>query len=189
MRALVVTNMWPSPDNPALGSFVRDQVDALRELDGVDVEVFAFPPGGYARAARELRRRHRGGEFDVVHAHFGLSAWPALALRGTAHVVTLHGTDLRHPRSKRITRAALPFLDLIAAVSPELAREVPGAGAAWPCCPAASTSTASRRSRAPRRASGSASRATSRASCSPPTPRGPRSGSTAHAKLQTARDS
>ena len=42
--------------------------------------------------------------------------------------MTLHGTDLRHPRSRRITRAALPFLDLVAAVSPELAREVPGAG-------------------------------------------------------------
>ena len=128
MRALIVTNMWPSASEPALGSFVRDQVDALRELDDVELEVFAFPPGGYARAARELRRRHRRGEFDVVHAHFGLSAWPALALRGTKHAVTLHGTDLRHPRSKRITRAALPFLDLVAAVSPELAREVPGAG-------------------------------------------------------------
>jgi teichuronic acid biosynthesis glycosyltransferase TuaC len=128
MRALIVTNMWPSASEPALGSFVRDQVDALRELDGVEIEVFAFPPGGYARAARELRGRHRRGEFDVVHAHFGLSAWPALALRGTAHAVTLHGTDLRHPRSKRITRAALPFVDLVAAVSPELAREVPGAG-------------------------------------------------------------
>ena len=129
MRALIVTNMWPSSSAPALGSFVRDQVDALRELDGVEVEVFAFPPGGYARAARELRRRHRRGErFDIVHAHFGLSAWPALAVRRAAHVVTLHGTDVRHPRSKRITRAALPFVDLVAAVSPELAREVPGAG-------------------------------------------------------------
>jgi teichuronic acid biosynthesis glycosyltransferase TuaC len=129
MRALIVTNMWPSASAPPLGSFVRDQVDALREIDGVEVEVFAFPPGGYARAARELRRRHRRGErFDLVHAHFGLSAWPALALRGMPHVVTLHGTDLRHPRSRRITRAALPFVDLVAAVSPELAREVPGAG-------------------------------------------------------------
>jgi len=129
MRALIVTNMWPSASEPALGSFVRDQVDALRELDGVDLEVFAFPPGGYARAARELRRRHRRGDrFDIVHAHFGLSAWPALALRGAPHVVTLHGTDLRHSRSRRITHAALPFLDLVAAVSPELAREVPGAG-------------------------------------------------------------
>jgi teichuronic acid biosynthesis glycosyltransferase TuaC len=128
MRVLIVTNMWPSASEPALGSFVRDQVDALRELDGLELEVFAFPPGGYRRAARELPRRHRRGEFDIVHAHFGLTAWPALRLRGAAHSVTLHGTDLRHPRSKRITRAALPFLDLVAAVSPELAREVPGAG-------------------------------------------------------------
>jgi glycosyltransferase involved in cell wall biosynthesis len=128
MRALIVTNMWPSAAEPALGSFVRDQVDALRELDGVDLEVFAFPPGGYVRAARELRRQHRGERFDVIHAHFGLTAWPALALRGAPHVVTLHGTDLRHPRSQRITRAALPFVDLVATVSPELAREVPGAG-------------------------------------------------------------
>jgi teichuronic acid biosynthesis glycosyltransferase TuaC len=129
MRALIVTNMWPTASEPALGSYVRDQVDALRELDGVDVDVFAFPPGGYLRAARDLRRHHHRRErFDIVHAHFGLTAWPALALRGAPHVVTLHGTDLRHPRSRRITRAALPFVDLVAAVSPELAREVPGAG-------------------------------------------------------------
>jgi glycosyltransferase involved in cell wall biosynthesis len=129
MRALIVTNMWPSPSAPALGSFVRDQVDALRECDDVEVEVFAFSPGGYVRAARDLRRRRRRGErFDIVHAHFGLTAWPALTWRGAKHVVTLHGTDVRHPRSKRITRAALPFLDLVAAVSPELALEVPGAG-------------------------------------------------------------
>jgi teichuronic acid biosynthesis glycosyltransferase TuaC len=128
MRALIVTNMWPTASEPALGSFVRDQVDALRELEGVDVEVFAFPPGGYVRAARELRRLHRRERFDVIHAHFGLTAWPALALRGAPHVVTLHGTDLRHRRSRRITRAALPFVELVAAVSPDLAREVPGAG-------------------------------------------------------------
>ena len=128
MRALIVTSMWPGPEAPARGSFVRDQVDALRRLPGVDVEVFAFPPKGYARAARDLRRRYRGARFDVVHAHFGLTAWPALALRHATRVVTLHGTDLRHPRSRRITSAALPRYDLVAAVSPELAREVPGAG-------------------------------------------------------------
>jgi teichuronic acid biosynthesis glycosyltransferase TuaC len=123
MRALVVTNMWPSPEAPARGSFVRDQVAALRALPGIEVEVFAFPPGGYARAALALRRRH-GGDFDVVHAHFGLTAWPALAVRGAAHAVTLHGTDVRHPRSRRITQAALPFMDLIATVSAPLAEEL-----------------------------------------------------------------
>jgi teichuronic acid biosynthesis glycosyltransferase TuaC len=128
MRALIVTSIWPAPEAPARGSFVRDQVEALRRLPGVDVEVFAFPPKGYARAARDLRRRYRGERFDVVHAHFGLTAWPALAVRHATRVVTLHGTDLRHPRSRRITSAALPRYDLVAAVSPELAREVPGAG-------------------------------------------------------------
>ncbi len=128
MRALIVTSMWPSASAPARGSFVRDQGAALQETPGVDVEVFACPPRGYARAARDLRRRYRRERFDVVHAHFGLTAWPALAVRHATRVVTLHGTDLRHPRSRRITSAVLPRYDLVAAVSPELAREVPGAG-------------------------------------------------------------
>jgi glycosyltransferase involved in cell wall biosynthesis len=128
VRALIVTSMWPSDDAPGRGSFVRDQVRALRELDGVDVEVFAFAPKGYARAARDLRRTYRGEDFDIVHAHFGLTAWPALALRGAPLAVTLHGTDVRHPRSGRITRAALPFVDLVAAVSTELAADVGAAG-------------------------------------------------------------
>jgi teichuronic acid biosynthesis glycosyltransferase TuaC len=127
MRALIVTSMWPSASAPARGSFVRDQVAALEKTPGVDVEVFAFPPRGYARAARDLRRRFRKERFDVVHAHFGLTAWPALAVRHATRVVTLHGTDVRHPRSRRITSAALGRYDLVAAVSAELARDVPKA--------------------------------------------------------------
>jgi teichuronic acid biosynthesis glycosyltransferase TuaC len=128
VRALVVTNMYPSPTRPALGSFVRDQVQALRRIPGVEVEVFAFAPGdaaAYIRAARGLRHRHGGDRFEVVHAHFGLSAWPALAAPARAHAVTLHGTDLAHPRSRAITLAALPLLDLVATASEPLARELP----------------------------------------------------------------
>jgi teichuronic acid biosynthesis glycosyltransferase TuaC len=128
LRALVITNMWPSEADPGFGAFVRDQVHALRRIDGVDVEVFAFGPGGYARAALDLRRRHGHERYDVVHAHFGLTAGPALVLRGAPLVVTLHGTDLRHPRSGRITRALLRFVTLPAAVSAPLARELAGAG-------------------------------------------------------------
>jgi glycosyltransferase involved in cell wall biosynthesis len=126
VRALIVTNMHPSPERPALGSFVRDQVRALERIPDVDVEVFAFAPGGagaYARAASELRRRAE--PFDVVHAHFGLTAWPALAARAKARAVTLHGTDLAHPRSRLVTIAALPLLDLVAAASEPLLAEVP----------------------------------------------------------------
>ncbi len=130
MRALVVTNMYPTPARPALGRFVRDQVEALRRIDGVEVELFAFSPGlrSYPRAALDLRRRHRGRDFDVIHAHFGLSAWPALALRGAPHVVTFHGTDLAHPRSGKLSRAVVGRVALAATVSASLAELLPGAG-------------------------------------------------------------
>src|SRR5919197_4942836 len=122
--------MYPTPERPALGSFVSDQVEALRRRDDVAIELFAFPPGlrSYPRAARELRRRFRGQRFDVVHAHFGLTAWPAVAARLGPVVVTLHGNDLFHPRSNRLTRAILPFTALPAAVSREFSQNVAGAG-------------------------------------------------------------
>ena len=128
MRALVVTTLYPTPERPGLGVFVRDQVRELSKLPSVDVEVFSFRSAGagsYLRAARELRRRYRGASFDIVHAHFGLTAWPALALSGAPHAVTLHGTDLCHPRSRAITLGALPLLDLVAPVSGDLASRVP----------------------------------------------------------------
>jgi glycosyltransferase involved in cell wall biosynthesis len=129
MRALVVTNMYPSPERPALGSFVRDQVQALQRTGEVDLDVFAFTPGGYSaytRASRELGRRFRGERFDIVHAHFGLSAWPARAVPARARVVTLHGTDLEHPRSRAITLAGLRFSDLVGVTSESLAGRIPG---------------------------------------------------------------
>lgn len=128
MRALVVTNLYPSAEDPGRGSFVRDQVEALRRRPGLELEVFSFPVGGvrpYPAAALELRRRFAGQRFDVVHAHFGLTLWPSLAVRAAAHAVTLHGTDLVHPRSRAITVAGLPLMDLVAPVSEPLERLIP----------------------------------------------------------------
>lgn len=125
-----MTNMYPSESRPELGGFVRDQVEALRAL-GHEVEVHAFTGGGigsYLRAGPALRRRRAGRHYDVIHAHFGLTAWPSLLLRGAPHVVTLHGTDLAHPRSGPLSRAALPLVQLAATVSSSLAARVPGAG-------------------------------------------------------------
>src|SRR5215216_3876945 len=122
--------MYPTPERPEYGRFVLDQVEALRRRDDVEIEVFSFPPGlrSYPAAARELRRRHRPGEFDIVHVHFGLTAWPALLARLGPVVVTLHGNDLLVRRSYVATRAALPFTALAAAVSREFSANVPGAG-------------------------------------------------------------
>jgi glycosyltransferase involved in cell wall biosynthesis len=125
VRALIVTNMYPSPGRPALGSFVADQVAALRRTGEAEVELFAFPAGDYVAGARALRARHRRDRFDIVHAHFGLTQWPALAARGRARVVTLHGTDLAHPLSRPVTLAGLRLNDLVAVVSEPLAAAVP----------------------------------------------------------------
>jgi glycosyltransferase involved in cell wall biosynthesis len=131
VRALVISDMLPDAAHPERGRFVRDQVTALRRLDGLEVELYEFPPGGraLARAALDLRRRFSRQRLDVVHAHFGLTAWPALAVHARVRALTVHGTDLRHPRTRMATRAVLPLIDLLAAASASLARELPGRAA------------------------------------------------------------
>jgi glycosyltransferase involved in cell wall biosynthesis len=132
VRALVVSNMRPDAAHPGRGNFVRDQVAALRALPDLDVELYEFGQGprALAAAARDLRRRFaprrgRGRRLDIVHAHYGLTAWPALAVPARVRALTVHGTDLRHPRTRLATRAALPLIDLLAAVSAPLAQELP----------------------------------------------------------------
>ena len=63
-----------------------------------------------------------------MHVHFGLVAWPALLAGLRPLVVTLHGNDLLHPRSRPFTRAALPLMALPAAVSRAFSENIPGAG-------------------------------------------------------------
>lgn len=133
--------MLPDAAHPERGSFVRDQVTALRAIEGLDIELFEFAPGPreLARAPLRLRRvtataagdgaRGPRGTFDVVHAHFGLSAWPALAVRARSRALTLHGTDLTHRRTRLATAMVLPAMDLLAVVSDALRDELPSRSA------------------------------------------------------------
>src|SRR4051795_735698 len=107
MRVLVVTNLWPTPEAPARGGFVKDQVDALLAIEGLTVELFTFGVGSreYVRAAAAIRARYRNERFDVVHAHYGLCGWSALAARHAPQVVTFHGTDLAHRYAGPLRRA------------------------------------------------------------------------------------
>jgi glycosyltransferase involved in cell wall biosynthesis len=113
--------------HPERGRFVRDQVDALRGLPGLQVELFEFGPGApaLATAARQLHDLYRNERFDVVHAHFGLTAWPALTVRASARALTMHGTDVNHPRTRLLTRLVLPRIGLPAAASQELLGQIP----------------------------------------------------------------
>jgi teichuronic acid biosynthesis glycosyltransferase TuaC len=144
MRVLVVTNFVPDAAAPQRGRWVRDQIEQVRRL-GIKVEVFSFPPGSshYLPAALRLRRLLRRESFDLVHVHYGLTAWSALLAGARPLIVTFHGTDVRHsvvgPLSRRLAWRA----DLAAAVSralfePEDGRpglpSIPGS-AVLPCGP------------------------------------------------------
>jgi glycosyltransferase involved in cell wall biosynthesis len=125
LRVLIVTNMYPSPERPGYGVFVRDQVEALRASGECEVEVFSWDATGrpwrYATAALELLRQRTGA--DVVHAHYGLSG--AVAAVGTPRraplVLTVHGRDVHHPLVRWFTTAAARRAAAVVAVSDELA--------------------------------------------------------------------
>jgi teichuronic acid biosynthesis glycosyltransferase TuaC len=144
MRVLVVTNFEPDPSAPQRGRWVRDQIDEIRR-HGIEVEVFSFPPGSsqYIPAAARLRRLLRRERFDLVHAHYGLTAWCAVLAGARPLVVSFHGTDVRHPVVGPMSRRLVRRVDLVAAVSrglfgPENGRpglpHLPGS-AVLPCGP------------------------------------------------------
>ena len=96
LRVLVVTNMFPTPEEPWFGSFVRDQIEDLRGL-GIAVRLLHFDGRNhafnYVRAAREVRRIVSKEHFDVVHAHYGLTGAVVGLQRRIPVVTTFHGSD------------------------------------------------------------------------------------------------
>jgi glycosyltransferase involved in cell wall biosynthesis len=100
VNVLCLTNMYPSEDEPAAGSFVRDLVEDVRAL-GVDVEVLAFDgrerKRAYAEAGLKFRRALRRGRFDLVHAHYGLTGALAVWQWRVPVIVTFHGSDTGSP--------------------------------------------------------------------------------------------
>ncbi len=107
-RVLVVTNLWPTAEDPGYGSFVEAQMESLRPL-GVEYDVL-FVNGrqsrwNYLAAIYELRRRLRQNRYDLIHAHFGLSGWVARCQFCLPVVVSFMGDDVlgRFRRNGRIS--------------------------------------------------------------------------------------
>ena len=127
LRVLIVANMYPSPERPAFGVFVADQVAALRATGEVDVAVFHWDarrrPWRYALAALKLALA--GTDADVVHAHYGLSGLVALAAPRVPLVLTVHGRDCHHPVVRRLTALVARRAAAVVAVSRELADQCP----------------------------------------------------------------
>ncbi len=89
--------MYPSPERPQRGPFVKSQVESLIAA-GATVDLLVFPPGGglrgYLRARRRIREAVERLRPDVVHAHYGLVGWAA-AGAGPPVVTSFCGDDLQ----------------------------------------------------------------------------------------------
>ena len=97
MKVLVVTAMYPTNENPAFGSFIRTQVESLRQI-GVHVELLVlngrYRKLIYPKGMFQLRNVLQDDSIDIVHAHYGLVGIVARTQWKVPVVVTFHGDDL-----------------------------------------------------------------------------------------------
>ncbi len=97
MKVLVLTNMYPTPDDLAYGTFVGDQVEALRSA-GLDVDVL-FIDGrksslNYLWGISRFWKRLLKNRYDLVHAHYVFSGIIARMQWCCPVVLTYHGSEL-----------------------------------------------------------------------------------------------
>jgi glycosyltransferase involved in cell wall biosynthesis len=130
MRILLVSQMYPGPDAPDLGPFVR-QVELALRARGHELELAVLDTraGGKRRYLDLFQRTRRAAKPDVVYAHFLVPSGLVAALAGGAPlVVTAHGRDVRNvgqiPGVARATRFVVGRAAAIVCVSDYLRREL-----------------------------------------------------------------
>jgi teichuronic acid biosynthesis glycosyltransferase TuaC len=111
MRAVVVTNVYPTPASPSAGTFAADHVAGLRAAD-VSVELLFVPRHEVGRRVyRGLGRRvaglARSTRADVVHVLYGgvMADLITRAVRDAPVVVSFIGTDLLGGRGKGVVHS------------------------------------------------------------------------------------
>jgi glycosyltransferase involved in cell wall biosynthesis len=130
VRILLVSQMYPGPDAPDLGTFVAQVERALVERGNVvDRAVLDTRAGGKLRYLSLARRTLRAERPDVVYAHFLVPAGLIAAVGGRAPlVVTAHGRDVRNvgsiPGIRAATRVVVHRASTVICVSDYLRREL-----------------------------------------------------------------
>ena len=101
MKVLIVTNVYPTEEHPYHGIFVKEQVEAVKQLHpDVDFDILFTGFGGkgkYFKSIWKASRQINKGNYDLVHIHYGLAGiyllWPFVKRVKT--LVTFHGSDIQ----------------------------------------------------------------------------------------------
>src|SRR5256712_5804704 len=130
MRILFVTNMYPTPQTPDYGAFVWQQAEQLRRLGHtVDViNILGFRSKlNYLKGVVDVLRKTSSTRYDIVHAHYGLTALPAWFRLRAPLVMTLHGSDVLGGHFERLCSSVISrFADAVIVVSEQMRQRVPG---------------------------------------------------------------
>jgi glycosyltransferase involved in cell wall biosynthesis len=133
VKILLVSQMYPGPDDPDLGVFVKQLEQALaargHELERAVLDSRGGGKQRYASLALRTWRAARRFHPDVVYAHFLVPSGLLAAVAGRAPlVVTAHGRDVRNVGTMRgvatATRATVRHAAAVIAVSDYLRREL-----------------------------------------------------------------
>jgi glycosyltransferase involved in cell wall biosynthesis len=129
MRILLVSQMYPGPDDPDLGTFVAQGERALRERGHeIELAVLDRRSGGKARYLELRRRVRRAARPDVVWAHFLVPSGLFASEVEAPLVVTAHGRDVRNvgelPGVARLTRRVVRRASTVITVSEYLRNEL-----------------------------------------------------------------
>lgn len=129
---LLLTRIWPTPERPSLGTFVRDRARGVPGLRVVRPRSQRWPfPLLYARLLLDAMRVP--GSLRGVEAHVtvptGFVGWVVARLRRVPLVVYAHGGDVRDWRAKPapvrwLTRFTLRHADRVVTNSEDSARHV-----------------------------------------------------------------
>jgi len=110
MRILLVSQMYPGPSAPTLGTFVADLEAGLAARGHELARAVVDRRGGltrHAALARDVAGEARRFRPDVVYAHFLVPAGLLAVLAGRAPaVLTAHGQDVANAERSRVLRAA-----------------------------------------------------------------------------------
>ena len=96
MRILIVC----SSNSGNIAPFITEQVDSLKSL-GVEVDYFLVDQKGvfgYLSKRKDLLRKIKDYQPDIIHAHYGLSGLLANLQRQVPVITTYHGSDINNPK-------------------------------------------------------------------------------------------
>ncbi|SHM64066.1 Glycosyltransferase involved in cell wall bisynthesis [Cyclobacterium lianum] len=123
MKLLLITNMYPAPEQPSSGVFIKEQIEDVQ--NEIDLEVDVFLIDGINRGKFEYLKsiftipyQLSRKKYDAIHVHYGISGLFLLFFRPKIKkFMTLHGCDIQDWGSNFwnvwITKKIIKNVDLV----------------------------------------------------------------------------